>query len=122
MGDSNSQFLQQAIEREQAVASLEAKIKDREQEIGRLKKELEKEHEKSRTNQKSILKKTASYESRSSLEVCSNCKVMEIKHSALKEEILRSEKEIEGLAIDNEKLQEHIFDMEQRIVGIDLEV
>lgn len=52
--------------------------------------------------QKTMTKKTVSHESRSSLgEGCPNCKVLEIRQSALKEEMLRSEKEINELLIDN---------------------
>ena len=40
----------------------------------------------------------------------------------LTEELAQSEKEMERLLVENEGLQEYIFDIEQKIVGVDLEV
>ena len=40
----------------------------------------------------------------------------------LTEEMAQSEREIEKLMMENEGLQESIFDMEQKIIGVDLEV
>ena len=41
---------------------------------------------------------------------------------ALTEELAQSEKEMERLLVENEGLQQYIFDIEQKIVGVDLEV
>ena len=40
----------------------------------------------------------------------------------LTEEMAQSEREMEKLMMENEGLQESIFDMEQKIIGVDLEV
>jgi hypothetical protein len=40
----------------------------------------------------------------------------------LSDELGQTEEQIEKLLIQNESLQEYIFDIEQKLVGVDLEV
>jgi predicted RNase H-like nuclease (RuvC/YqgF family) len=53
---------------------------------------------------------------------CSKCRLAESQAGQLKEELRQTEQQIEKLLIENESLQEYIFDIEQKIVGVDLEV